>query len=89
MGKAFKKLDPVAVEKAKEKAVKLEAFSSKEIPRELLDKVAGGDDDEIPVGRCPRCGSTLYVACEEGGLFYFCKDCHYYYLDMDFFDDYY
>ena len=77
------------MEKLKKNAAQLDASSSKELPRELLDKVSGGDDDEIPVGRCPRCGDTLYVACEEGGLFYFCKACHYYYLDMYFFDDYY
>ena len=89
MDRDLKKLDAAAVDKLKATAAKLDGSSSKEIPRELLDKVSGGDADEIAVGRCPRCGSTLYVACEEGGLFYFCKDCYYYYLDMNFFDDYY
>ena len=58
----LKKLDPAMMEKSRAKAAQLDVASGNELPRELLNSVTGGADDEIPIGKCPRCSSTLYLA---------------------------
>lgn len=96
MSRYVKTLDPDQIERVKKRAARLdESAMTEKLTDEMLEKIsgAGSDDDddlEIHVGWCPRCQGKLYVAIEDGGMLYFCKDCHYYYFEYDpFGDDYY
>ena len=61
-------------------AKKLDAESAKKLPKELLDKIGGGDDidwDEYwyvdTTFPCPNCGAMLYACESEAGLeYYYC-----------------
>ena len=81
----LKKLNSAVLDKLRVKATQLDASSAEKLPLELLESVAGGNGDyEIEIGTCPRCGSTLWLAFEDEGMLYFCKSCHYYYIDSSF-----
>ncbi len=55
---------------------KLDAETAKELPKELLNSISGGDSEHPSRYDCPACHATLYFhEYDSGRLDIYCKEC--------------
>ena len=74
MDKDLRKFDHAMIDKLGKNA------AGKDIPKELLESVTGGDEDYVVPYECPRCHINLWChPVKNIGVVYYCKSCGYSY----------